>query len=411
MKNKYKASLSVLIVFAIILFGITFSKKGSIEKTKKNIKPEAEYTTYLYNICIDTMNVEKHEIRRGETLSDILQQYNLSPSEIYKIAQSSNSVFNIKYIKAGQPYCIISSKDSLPQYMGYEINNTDWVRFQLTPPYSVKSGSKDIFYKKQIKYCKITSSLWNAMEKGNMPVMLISDLEDIFQWSVDFYHINKGDAFKLIYDEKYVDSTLIGTGTIYGAWFDHKGVKNYAIKYSYQKDSTHEINGYWDENGKNLKSMFLKAPLKYTRVSSRFSYHRYHPVLHKYRAHTGVDLAAPAGTPVRAIGDGTVIFRAYKGAGGNTIKIRHPNGYMSGYLHLSRYKRGLHVGQRVKQGEIIGYVGQTGRATGPHLDFRIWLHRKPLNPLKLSTNKGPDIAQAQKANYMIVRDSIMNLLQ
>lgn len=373
---------------------------------------EVEPCTYLYGICIDSMDIENDTIRSGEYLSGILEKYGVSATTVNKMVENADDIFDIRKLKAGNSFKILSDQNSThrARYFCYEKNKIDWVVFELTDSLQVISGSHPVNTISKISGAVIESSLWNAAVSHDMSPQLAMDLSDIYQWTIDFYTIDKQDAFKLFYDEMSIDGQKVGFGDIHGAWFRKSGIENWAIRYTYWngKDS---ITGYWDENGKSLKSIFLKAPLHYSRISSRFSNSRYHPVLHIRRPHHGVDYAAPTGTHVQSIGDGVVISKGWSGGGGNMIKIRHTNGYMSGYLHLSRFARGLHVGQRVKQGELIGYVGMTGVATGPHLDFRIWMHGKAIDPTKLGQNKGPDIKEKYKAGFLAVKDSVVKRLQ
>jgi len=410
------------IVFILIFFcsvAIYFSREHfSYQENQPDINQldsadtEVDPCTYLYGICIDSMEIENDTIKSGESLSSILSKYGVSSSTVNKMVKHADNVFDIRKLKAGNPFQILLDQDSIhtARYFCYEKNKIDWVVFELTDSLQVISGSHPVKTTTKIGGAVIESSLWNAAVSHNISPELAMDLSDIYQWTIDFYTIDKQDAFKLLYDEMSIDDISVGVGDIHGAWFRKAGVDNWAIRYTYWngKDS---ITGYWDENGKSLKSIFLKAPLRYSRISSRFTNSRYHPVLHIRRPHHGVDYAAPTGTHVHAIGDGTVISRGWSGGGGNMIKIRHTNGYMSGYLHLSRFAKGLHVGQRVKQGELIGYVGMTGVATGPHLDFRIWRHGVAIDPTKLGQNKGPDLEDKYKADFMIVRDSVVNKLQ
>lgn len=238
--------------------------------------------------------------------------------------------------------------------------------------------------------------------KENLPYALASELEDIYQWTVDFFGIQAGDSFTVIYDEKFIDTLSVGVGRVWGARFTHCGKEIYAIPFK-QGDKVQ----YWEYDGGSLRKQLLKAPLKFTRISSTFSNARFHPILKKYRPHHGVDYAAPIGTPVRSVADGTVIAKSYQGAAGNMVKIKHPGNLTSGYLHLRGYAKGLHVGKRVSQGEIIGYVGSTGRSTGPHLDFRLWKGGTPINPLKIPQKPAEPISEKNRTAFEHIRNRIV----
>jgi murein DD-endopeptidase MepM/ murein hydrolase activator NlpD len=211
--------------------------------------------------------------------------------------------------------------------------------------------------------------------------LLILSLSDIYAWTIDFFGLQKGDRFRVLYDERMCDGEVLAVDTVRYAVFSNGGDDLPMIMFD-QKDGG---NIWWNDKGESMRKAFLKAPLQYSRVSSGFSYARKHPVTRKVQPHTGVDYAAPKGTPVMTIGDGVVTSVKYEGAGGNTVRIRHNSVYSTAYLHLSKYAKGLKAGQRVRQGEVIGYVGSTGRSTGPHLDFRVWKNGTPINPLKMDS--------------------------
>jgi murein DD-endopeptidase MepM/ murein hydrolase activator NlpD len=424
MKIPFKQRTSFIIGFLaafVLLFTIDFvtercssdkdSDSGDVVVNSDLLDAEGinESSDSLYGICIDSLIVEQHVVESGESFTRMLEKYGVPATVYNQLIEQSKGVFDLRSIRADNPYVILKDSLDRARYFVYEISKVDYVIYGLCDSLTVEKRQKEITIRHRVATATIESSLWNAMIAQHLSPSLAMRLSDIFQWSVDFYSIQKGDAFKVAFDEVYVDSTLIGTSTIYGAWFKNEGKKHYAIRYSYE-DKGNTVTAYWDERGKSLKSMFLKAPLKFTRVSSRFSNSRLHPVYHVRRPHHGVDYAAPTGTPVRAIANGTVIHKRYSGGAGNYIKLKHSNSYKSGYMHLSRYAKGLRMGKRVQQGDIIGYVGATGTATGPHLDFRIWHGGKALNPLKLKNAKGPDIAKRLKPSYMAVCDSMLTIL-
>ena len=232
-------------------------------------------------------------------------------------------------------------------------------------------------------------------------------IDTTFSWfnteeeAYTFFGLQKNDGFIVYYDELYVDSTSVGIGKIHGAKFIHNGKTFYA--FNYEND---DIKGFWDEEGKSVRKAFLKAPLKFSRVSSGFTYRRKHPVYKTVRPHTGVDYAAPLGTPVMSIGNGVVIQKGYKGGGGNTVKIKHNSNYSTAYLHLSKYGKGIKVGSRVEQGQVIGYVGSTGASTGAHLDFRVWKNNKPINPLTMESPSAEPIPEKYLPEFHTLRDSL-----
>ncbi|MBC8005062.1 MAG: peptidoglycan DD-metalloendopeptidase family protein, partial [Verrucomicrobia bacterium] len=253
----------------------------------------------------------------------------------------------------------------------------------------------------------ITSSLWNAMEAQALDPALAMELSDIYQWTIDFFDIKKGDKFKLMYEEDFVYGKSIGIGRIFAAQFTHGKEDFYAFRFTQNNEDS-----YFDEKGKALKTSFLKAPLKFNRISSKFTNSRYHPVLKIHRPHHGVDYAAPTGTPVFAIGSGTVIAKAYQASGGgNYVKIKHNSTYTTSYMHLSKFGPGIASGVHVKQGQVIGYVGSTGLSSGPHLDYRVFMNGKPIDPLKMKSPPTDPIAENLMADYTVHRDSLMSKLK
>jgi murein DD-endopeptidase MepM/ murein hydrolase activator NlpD len=235
------------------------------------------------------------------------------------------------------------------------------------------------------------------MAGNGLPTELALELSDIYAWTIDFFGLQKGDSIRVYYDEQYVDSVRIGIGRIYAADFYHGKRWQEAIWFD-----NGEIHNYFDAEGNSLRKAFLKAPLNYKRISSGFTYARKHPIYKVVRPHTGVDYAAPMGTPVVSIGDGVVTMKQYKGGGGHTVKIKHNSTYTTAYLHLSKYAKGLAVGKHVKQGEVIGYVGSSGSSTGPHLDFRVWKNGSPIDPLKMQSPPALPIPTQYKDTFATI---------
>jgi len=240
------------------------------------------------------------------------------------------------------------------------------------------------------------------MLKNNLDPMLAFEMSEIYAWSIDFFGLQEGDGFKVYFDEQYVDTNYVGLGKINGAVFNHVGNEFYAIPFV--QDS---VESYYDQEGQSLRKAFLKAPLRYSRISSRYSHSRLHPILKIRRPHLGVDYAAPIGTPVYAIGDGRIIQTGYTRSNGNWIKIQHNSVYATAYLHLSHYGKGISQGSYIKQGDIIGYVGSTGLSTGPHLDFRFYKNGSPVDPLKVEAPPVEPVHEEYMPAYESVRSQVM----
>ena len=406
-KKRLGIVIALLITILVIIVAMQNRNKSAdaVAETDSiaTVKPKT-----LYEIPIDGYKICLDKIPDGASLSTILNKYGVSAATIDRLAKQSKNVFDVKRIRGGNYYSTFQRNDSIGtlDYFVYEINTRDYVVYGFeNDSITICTGSKMVTTRRRMDSARIESSLWNAMIERKMSPALTMELSEIFAWSIDFFALQQGDCFKVIYDEEFVDSTMIGTGRIWGAWFEHSGKRYYAIPFEQKERIT-----YWDENGNSLRKNLLKAPLKYSRISSRFSNSRLHPVLRIRRPHHGVDYAAPSGTPVMAVADGVVTSRGYTKGGGNTLKIRHSQGLASGYLHLRGFARGIAVGSRVSQGDIIGYVGSTGISTGPHLDFRIWRNGTPIDPLKVPSTPTEPVSKASFERFTAVRDSVMAVL-
>lgn len=368
------------------------------DTTKVIIKPHLRY-----GLNVDSFSVKTGKIEDGMFLGTLFDKFNVS-SKLHKIVQKCDTVFDVRHIKSGQKYSVFFMKDSIadslkaPSFIVYEKNKVDFIVFDLRDTLNVYSGKKKVVIKIKETAGETKSSLWFAMEDAGVKPILANDLSEIYAWSIDFFGLQNGDRFKIIYEEKFINDTSIGYGKIIASYFEHYHDSIYAIPF--KQDS---VLSFFDLKGNSLRKAFLKAPLKFSRISSGFTYARKHPILKIVRPHLGVDYAAPSGTPVHALGDGVVIKRVYTRGGGNYIKIKHNSVYSTGYMHLKGFAKGIKVGTRVSQGQVIGYVGMTGLATGPHLDFRVWQNGKNINPLHVDAPPVKPIKEENKAAYEKVK--------
>ena len=403
------AGMTLIIGMSQFLSCTPKSEKKSDEIQKDTVETVIPEPVYKYGLPVDSFNIESGKVKNNQYLSQILNSRGVDMGTIDKIARKSKSVFDVRKIKSGENYTIFSTPDSLNEarYFVYENSAVEYTVFELFDTLCIYQGKKDVETRLRTAHGEVETSLWNAMTDNGMDPMLALELSDIFAWTIDFFAIQKGDRFRVIYDEQFVDSVSIGIGEIYAVQFDHYGEENYA--FIFDQDDQWD---YFDEKGTSLRKAFLKAPLKFSRISSRFSNSRMHPVLRIRRPHHGVDYAAPKGTPVMSIGDGTVIKKAYqKGGGGNYLKIKHNSVYTTTYMHLSGYAKGISTGTRVKQGQVIGYVGSTGIATGPHLDFRVSKNGTMVDPLRIKAPPVEPVKEENMERYTIVKDSLMQELQ
>ncbi len=388
---------------------LTLLSLAACTSSPKVEEPASPPRVYIYNIDCTDHEVARGEVQRGETAGKIFDRYGVSAAQIDHIDRVCRDTFDLRKIRIGGRYTVLLSGDSTSRHLDhfiYEKNITDYVTISLVGDSVVaRNGRKDVRVERHKSTATISSSLWNSIADAGMPISLAVDLEEIYGWSVDFFGLQAGDNFTVVYEKQFVDSVCIGSGRVWGAVFNHGGKELYAIPFRQGEKIT-----YWDEQGNSLRKLLLKAPLKYSRISSRFSHSRLHPVHRVYRPHHGVDYAAPKGTPVYAIADGTVIFKGWGGGGGNTIKIKHPRNLTSGYLHLSRFAKGIATGVRVSQGQLIGYVGSTGTSTGPHLDFRLWKGNKPIDPLKAPSEPVEPIKPENREYFEWVRGMVLSEL-
>lgn len=324
--------------------------------------------------------LKEDKVRNGEFFSSLLMKLGLSAEEAYGLSQACDPVFDVRKLKVGNSYRAFYSSDTLV-YLVYDMDRVNSAVFGCRPPYVCRLASRQVTTERKYADVTIEHSLWEDMRAEGVSPLLILSLSDIYAWTVDFFGLQKGDRFRVFYDQKVCGGDVIAVDTVRYAVFSHQEEDFQMVMFD-QKDGG---NIYWNEKGESMRKAFLKAPLSYSRISSGFSYNRRHPITRRVQPHTGVDYAAPKGTPVMSIGDGTVTSMKYEGAGGNVVRIKHNSVYSTAYLHLSGFASGLKAGKRVRQGDVIGYVGSTGRSTGPHLDFRVWKNGSPVNPLTMDS--------------------------
>lgn len=345
----------------------------------------------------DTLTVEDHKVQANESLYMILDKFEFSAQEIYEVTQQAKDLIDVRSFKPGQPYRIYASNDtgqSLSRLV-WQPNPLDYVVFDWQDSLNIYKSSKIVTTQTETVEGEINSSLYETMVQENLSPVLAYKLSEIYAWEIDFFSLRSGDHFKMVYEKKYIDDTFYEVGEIQAVAFTHRG-QTYAA-YKYEDEN---ISGYFDEEGNSVQKALLKAPFKYSqRISSGFSHNRFHPVLKRRIPHYGVDYAAPHGTPVLSVGDGTITEARYRGASGNIVKIRHNGTYETAYLHLSGFARGIKRGRSVKQGQVIGYVGKTGRVTGTHLDYRIYKNNRPVNPLTVDLPSSESIPETSTDNF------------
>ena len=407
-KKLWLVALPVFVsVATALLFLPTYREgEGDLDEVAVTDSAEVQEMVYEYGIPADRYRVQYGIVQPRQNLGSILGEHGVSTGTVHHLGEKARGVFDVRRIRSGQAYALFFSKhDSLapPRFFVYEEDPKSYIVFDLRGDLAVSRGQNPAEWRTQTVKGQVESSLWVAMQRCEASPQLAIVLSHIFGWTIDFFGLQKQDEFRVIYEQEFVDGKALDNFHILAASFRASDSTYYAIPFVQDGEEL-----YYNERGNSLEGDFLKAPLDFYRISSRFTNSRYHPVLKRYRAHHGVDYAAPAGTPVYAIGSGKVIAKAYQAnGGGNYVKIKHNGTYTTTYMHLSRFAKGLKVGSTVKQKEIIGYVGSTGLSTGPHLDFRVYENGRPINPLTIKSQPKKPISEANRAAFSQVCDSLV----
>ena len=403
-----KKWFGILVMGTALLFMLTNINKDKRAVEKLEVIQEIAEPSYEYNILVDSFNVIKGSVKRGQTMGEILYLNHIDHFEINKIVEKSKGIFDVRRVNTGKKYMVICATDSTKkaQYFIYEIDATNYVVFDLRGEIDVYKGKKPVTVKLKTASGIIKSSLWLTMEEQKLSPKLSAELSTIYAWTIDFFKIQKNDGFRVYYEDKYIDGQYIGIGRLLAAEFTHKGQDFYSFYYKENEN----FGDYYDEQGKTLRKAFLMAPVDYKRISSRYSKRRKHPVTGRWKGHFGTDYAAEKGTPIWSTANGTIIAATYTKNNGNYVKVRHNGTYTTQYLHMSKIKPGIRKGVFVKQGDIIGYVGSTGLATGPHVCYRFWKNDKQVDPFKQKLPPGDPIKKENREAYMLAKDSLMQIL-
>ena len=398
----------ILLMGVALLFILSTIDTANKEEITNDITTESIEPQYEYGILVDSFIVIKGIVKQGQTLGEILYENHINHPEIAEIVRKSKGVFDVRRVNAGKEYTVICADDSTKKavYFIYQENPTDYVVMDLTKEIDIYRGKKEVIIKLKVSSGEISSSLSEAVEELGISPRVSIKLSEIYAWTIDFFKIQKGDAFKVYYENKYIDDEYIGVGRILASEFTHKNQNFYAFYY----EENEKFGEHFDEKGRTLRKAFLKAPLDFYRISSRYSTNRKHPVTGRWKGHYGTDYAAPKGTPIMTTASGTIVAASYTKNNGNFVKVKHTGVYTTQYLHMSKIKPGIRKGVYVKQGETIGYVGSTGLATGPHVCYRFWKNGKQVDPYKQELPPGEPIKKENQADYMILKDSLMQIL-
>ena len=368
------------------------SNEIKVDIIKEKIVKEFGYT-------INDYNVKKDTIVSGDSFGLILEKNNLYYPKIYDIVQETKKVFDIRKINIGRPYTILSSKDSLkkPLVFIYQPNPIDYIIVSLGDSIWAEKKQKEVKLVEFEAVGTIKSSLSETMQDLKLSPLLSNELSEIYAWNIDFFRLEKGDNFKILYTSRYIDDSIyIGLNRIHNAYFEHRGKPFYAIEF--QTDSIKGMYEYFDDKGKNLRRAFLLSPVQFSRISSRYNLRRKIAYYGKVRPHYGTDFAAPVGTDIRTTAAGRVVKSGYTRGNGYYVTVKHNATYSTQYLHMR--KRGLKVGTYVEQGDKIGEIGMTGYTSGPHVCYRFWKNGKQVDPLKQKLPEAKPISDLLREKYL-----------
>lgn len=393
----------------VFMAALTVGCGCSSDKADETPVAPPEPDVFAYGYKLNDLEVVRDTVQRGDTFADIFLENGFSYTDIYNINRKVKKTYNFRKIKPKRPYTFLFSKDSLssPVAFIYQPSMLDYVVVNLKDSVFAKKKKKKLTLRTFEAQGVITSSLSETLEAQRLSPLLAYDLSDIYAWSIDFFRLEKGDRFKIVYTQKYVDDSIyVGLNRIHAAYFEHRKKPYYAIEF--ESDAERGITEFFDEKGKNLRRAFLQAPVQFSRISSRYNKRRRISYYGRTKPHYGTDFAAPVGTPIRATASGTVVAASYTRGNGNYVTIRHNGTYKTQYLHMKRRK--VRKGQQVKQGDLIGTVGMTGYTSGPHVCYRFWKHGKQVDPFRQKLPEAKPIEPKLKEKYMVYMQPLKETL-
>jgi murein DD-endopeptidase MepM/ murein hydrolase activator NlpD len=393
----------IFVLIVLLLSSLTFLQMKDRKAGTEEGFFDVTLPRFFDGLPCEHYAMETRELRSNDILGSLLAEFGIPASRHYPLIQSCGKAFNLKTLREGQKFHVFRNpRDCRVDWLIYEPGPYRAYKIRLDDEPRVQVVERPVEVVRRQRSGQIRSSLWNAMIDSEMPIPLIVNLESALECAVDFHHLQKGDHFKVIYDEDQLYGERIGLGRMHAVSFTQGDTTVHAIYY--EKDS---IKGYYDLLGRPMKSMFLKAPVRFSRISSHFSPSRLHPILKVRRPHMGTDYAAPYGTEILAVADGVVTEAAHRGGNGIYVKIRHNSTYETQYLHMQRHANGIRPGVRVRQGQVIGFVGSTGLATGPHVCFRFWKHGRQVNHLRERLPEAIPMPSLMLPEYFAYRDKMV----
>jgi len=401
MRNSHSFVAGVLSLF---LLGLGLPAEAVA--TSKASQPEETTTTAHFGVSPEKYEVEFHRVSRYQTFKGLLEPYGVSSKTAVQLARAVRAEFDVRKVKAGQPYRVyVNPWLQEAQYLIYRIDPVRYVVFNVQNPSQSRLRQRTVERRWTVVRGTIESSLYETLTANDVHPTLALRLSEVFAWQIDFFRIREDDSFRVLYEKRIVGDEAVKPGKIIAASFNHRGERFLGFRFNDGSGAR-----YYNREGQSLRRKLLKAPLRYTRISSGYTHSRHHPVLNRDMPHRGTDYAAPQGTPVHSVGGGRVVKAGYFGANGNYVKVRHNGTYTSGYLHLADIADGVTPGTRVSQGETIGYVGSTGRSTGPHLDYRLWKRGQAVDPYKVELPPSRPVSPQHRSTFeQLVQDRMERL--
>ncbi|MEQ9105328.1 MAG: peptidoglycan DD-metalloendopeptidase family protein [Rhodothermales bacterium] len=402
LKPLVPASLLAIGILLFLFYQASNQSRAALDADLAGSAPTASVSFDEFGLPGQGFSTVEDRIPRNATFSDLLTPYGVPYERIVTLAQDSRSTFDVRRLKSARPYRVyMNDSTNTARYLVYEPNVTSYVVFDLAGSGTVRLVDRPVETRLRTVEGTITSSLYVTLMQQDIHPAVATRMSEVFAWQIDFYRIQKGDSFRIIFEEEYIGDEAVGVGDILAARFKHFGSDFYAFRYVNEEA---DLDEHYDQDGNSLRKAFLIAPVEYSRISSGYSGRRFHPVQKRYKAHLGTDYAADRGTPIKATGDGIVTEATFGQYNGNYVKIRHNSTYTTQYLHMSRIASGMRPGVKVKQGQVIGYVGATGLATGNHVCYRFWMNGQQVDHRRLDIPSVGPIPDSHRASFDDLRN-------
>lgn len=406
MKKNETRVLNLCICASLAIMGFLLLENCKVDSNIKTVTEKIEKIEKLFGFDKNQYHFDTYNLGFNQNLGEVLLYEGISWDSIVKLDEISKDIFSIRKFRAKKPFTLVreDSCDS-PMCIVYEPNKLTYVKYFIKDKVEVDVVKKKYDIVEESASGIIETSLWNAMMDSGLDIDIIDKMEDALASGVDFWHVEKGDEFKLLFEKKYIDGKPVANGEILAASYNDSRGEHYAVFYENEKYA-----GFYDLKGQPTKRSFLRSPLKHSRISSRYNLRRFHPIKKRTIPHLGTDYAAPSGTPILSVADGVVTAAGFTRNNGYYVKIRHNDIIQTQYLHMRKFAKGIKKGKKVVQGQVIGQVGQTGLATGPHVCFRFWKHGRQVNHLRENFPPKDPLPQSEMEDFLSQRDYLLKKL-